>query len=78
MARTKTVTVWENKADVDEAIHNLYAEMDRQGVLNQETEREVQHSLRMADSDLTVYFYQELRKTVPNALHYFEEAGGGS
>jgi len=78
MAITRTVTVWENKTDVDDAIHDLYTEMNRQGILNQETEREVQHSLRMADPELTAYFYQELRKTVPNALHYFEEQGGGS
>ncbi|MDN7024740.1 hypothetical protein FGU65_07550 [Methanoculleus sp. FWC-SCC1] len=78
MARTITVTRWENEQDVDNAVHTIRAEMAGGRGLSQETEREMQHSLRIADAHLTDMFLREVRNHVPEAMHYFEEHGGGS
>lgn len=78
MARTITVLKWENKQDVDNAIHDIMAEMDQKGGLTKDTERAMQHSLLVADPDLTNYFLRTVREQVPDALRYFEERGGGS
>ncbi|MDD5420391.1 MAG: hypothetical protein PHV57_11170 [Methanomicrobiaceae archaeon] len=77
MARAKIVSKWESKEDVDSVVHWLMDELDEMGTLTQSTEREVQHSLRIADAELTEYFYKQVREHAPRALHFFEEAGGG-
>lgn len=78
MARTISVLKWESEEEVENAVHDIKAEMDRQGSLDRETERAMQHSLLVADPDLTEHFLKRVRKEVPDALHYFEEAGGGT
>ncbi len=78
MARTITVTKWESEQDVDNAVHTIRAEMAERGGLSQETERAMQHSLRFADAHLADYFLREVRRDAPDAMHYFEEHGGGS
>ncbi len=78
MARTISVTKWESEADVDSAVHDIMAEMEERGGLTKETERAMQHSLRIADARITDYFLREVRRRVPDALHYFEEHGGGA
>ncbi len=78
MARTISVLKWESEEEVENAVHDIKAEMDQRGELTKETERAMQHSLRIADPDLTNHFLQRVREQVPEALHYFEEAGGGA
>ncbi|MDD2472445.1 MULTISPECIES: hypothetical protein [unclassified Methanoculleus] len=77
MAQTISVLKWENEADVENAVHDIRAEMDRQGALSRETEQAMQHSLRVADARLTNRFLTRVREQAPDALHYFEEQGGG-
>lgn len=78
MARTISVLKWESEQDVDNAVHDIRAEMSERGGLTKETERAMQHSFRVADPDLTNYFLRTVRELVPDALHYFEERGGGA
>lgn len=78
MARTISVLKWETREEVENAVHAIKAEMDQRGGLGKDTERAMQHSLLVADSDLTNHFLRQIREQVPNALHYFEEAGGGA
>ncbi|MCM2465235.1 hypothetical protein [Methanoculleus oceani] len=78
MARTISVLKWESEEEVENAVHDIKTEMDQRGELTKETERAMQHSLRIADPDLTNHFLQRVRQQVPEALHYFEEAGGGA
>ncbi len=78
MARTISVLKWESEQDVDNAIHDIMAEMDQKGGLTKDTERAMQHSLMVADPDLTNYFLRTVRKQAPDAMHYFEERGGGA
>ncbi len=78
MARTISVLKWESEQEVENAVHDIKAEMDQRGELTKDTERAMQHSLRIADPDLTNHFLQRIREQVPDALHYFEEAGGGA
>jgi len=77
MARTISVLKWESEAEVENAVRDIKAEMDREGGLDKETERAMQHSLRIADPDLTDHFLKRVKEQVPEALHYFEEHGGG-
>ena len=78
MARTISVLKWESEAEVENAVHDIKAEMDRQGALTKDTERAMQHSLLVAHPDLANHFLQRIREQVPGALHYFEEEGGGA
>lgn len=78
MARTISVLKWEGEGDVEHAVHDIKAEMDREGGLSKDTERAMQHSLQVADPDLTRHFLKQVREHVPDALHYFEEEGGGA
>lgn len=78
MARTISVLKWESKGEVENAVHDIKAEMDQKGGLDKDTERAMQHSLRVADPDLANHFLQRIREQVPEALHYFEEHGGGA
>jgi membrane-bound lytic murein transglycosylase MltF len=78
MARTISVLKWENKEDVDNAVHDIFAEMSERGGLTKDTERTMQHSLLVADPDLTNYFLRTVMEQVPDAMHYFEERGGGA
>ncbi|HOI13026.1 MAG TPA: hypothetical protein PLG75_04175 [Methanoculleus sp.] len=78
MARTISVLKWETEEEVDNAVHDIKAEMDREGGLTKDTERAMQHSFLVADPDLTNYFLRLIREQVPEALHYFEERGGGA
>ncbi|PKL63409.1 MAG: hypothetical protein CVV31_01025 [Methanomicrobiales archaeon HGW-Methanomicrobiales-2] len=78
MARTISVLKWETEEEVENAVHDIKAEMDERGGLTKDTERAMQHSLLVADPDLTSRFLQRIREQVPDALHYFEEAGGGA
>lgn len=78
MARTISVLKWETEEEVENAVHDIKAEMDERGGLTKDTERAMQHSLLVADPDLTEHFLKRVRKEVPDALHYFEEAGGGT
>lgn len=78
MAQTISVLKWESEMEVENAVHDIKAEMDRDGGLSKETERAMQHSLMVADPDLTEHFLKQVREHAPEAMHYFEEAGGGS
>lgn len=78
MARTISVLKWESKQEVENAVHDIKAEMDRTGGLSKETERAMQHSLLVAEPDLANYFLKRVREYIPDALHYFEEEGGGT
>jgi membrane-bound lytic murein transglycosylase MltF len=78
MARTISVTKWENEDDVDNAVHDIMAEMEKKGGLDKDTERAMQHSLWVADPRLTDYFLRQIRTRVPDAMHYFEIRGGGA
>ncbi|NLA99828.1 MAG: hypothetical protein GX837_02505 [Methanomicrobiales archaeon] len=78
MARTISVLKWESEQDVDNAINTIRAEIDERGGLTQDTERAMQHSFLVADPVLTNYFLRMIREQVPEALHYFEERGGGA
>jgi len=78
MARTIPVLKWESEAEVENAVHDIKAEMDREGGLTKDTERAMQHSFWVADPDLANHFLRLIREQVPEALHYFEEAGGGT
>lgn len=78
MARTISVLKWESEAEVENAVHDIRAEMDRAGGLSKETERAMQHSFWVADPDLANHFLKRIREQVPEALHYFEEEGGGA
>ena len=78
MARTISVVKWETEEEVDNAVHEIKAEIDRGGGLTSETERAMQHSFLVADPDLTNYFLRTIREQVPEALRYFEERGGGA
>ncbi|MDD3934105.1 MAG: hypothetical protein PHP55_09605 [Methanoculleus sp.] len=78
MARTISVLKWENEDEVENAVHDIWAEMDEKGGLTKETERAMQHSLLAADPDLANHFLRRVREQVPDALHYFEERGGGA
>lgn len=78
MARTISVVKWESRLDADNAIREIKGEMDRLGGLTKDTERAMQHSLLVADPDLATHFLRTIREQVPEALHYFEESGGGS
>ncbi|CCJ35030.1 hypothetical protein KH990_03500 [Methanoculleus bourgensis] len=78
MARTISVLKWESEQDVDNAVRDIRGEMERQGGLTKDTERAMQHSLQVADPDLANYFLREVRKQTPDALHYFQEYGGGA
>ncbi|RXE56909.1 hypothetical protein ABH15_01810 [Methanoculleus taiwanensis] len=78
MARTITVTKWESEQDVDNAVHTIRSEMAGGRGLSQETERAMQQSLRIADAHLTDSFLRAIREHIPEAMHYFEEHGGGS
>ena len=78
MARTISVLKWESKMEVENAVHDIKAEMDRDGGLSKETERAMQHSLMVADPELTEHFLKQVREHAPDAMHYFEEHGGGS
>ena len=78
MARTISVLKWESEQDVDNAVHDMRAEIDERGGLTKDTERAMQHSFLVADPDLTNYFLRPVRAPVPEALRYFEERGGGA
>ena len=78
MARTISVLKWESEEEVENAVHDIKAEMDQRGELTRDMERAMQHSLLVADSDLTNHFLRRIREQVPDALHYFEEEGGGT
>ena len=75
---TISVVKWETEEEVDNAVHEIKAEIDRGGGLTSETERAMQHSFLVADPDLTNYFLRMIREQVPAALRYFEERGGGA
>lgn len=75
---TISVLKWETEEEVDNAVHDIKAEIDREGGLTKDTERAMQHSFLVADPDLTNYFLRTVREQVPEALHYFEERGGGA
>lgn len=78
MAQTISVQKWESEQEVENAVHDIRAEMSQQGGLTKETERAMQHSLRVADPDLANHFLRRVREQIPDALHYFEEQGGGT
>lgn len=78
MARTISVLKWESEAEVENAVHDIKAEMDRGGGLSKDTERAMQHSFLVADAGLADHFLRRVREYVPEALHYFEELGGGA
>ena len=78
MARTISVLKGESKPEVENAVHDIKAEMDREGGLSKETERAMQHSLMVADPDLTNYFLRTVMTQVPDAMHYCEARGGGA
>jgi membrane-bound lytic murein transglycosylase MltF len=78
LARTISVLKWESKEEVENAVHEIKAEMDQKGGLEKDMEREMQHSLRIADPDLANHFLKLVREQVPEAMHYFEEYGGGA
>jgi len=75
---TISVLKWETEEEVDNAVHDIKAEIDREGGLTKDTERAMQHSFLVADPDLTNYFLRTVREQVPEALRYFEERGGGA
>jgi hypothetical protein len=78
MARTISVVKWESEQEVENAVHDIKAEMDQKGGLDKDTERAMQHSFLVADPDLANHFLRRVREYVPDALHYFEERGGGA
>ena len=78
MARTISVLKWESEQEVENAVHDIKAEIDQRGELSKDTERAMQHSLLVADSNLTNHFLRQIREQIPDALHYFEEEGGGT
>ncbi|MDN7011985.1 hypothetical protein FGW20_02775 [Methanoculleus sp. FWC-SCC3] len=78
MARTISVLKWENEAEVENAVHDIRAEIGERGGLTKDTERAMQHSFLVADPDLANHFLRLIREQVPGALHYFEEEGGGA
>ncbi|MFA5612917.1 MAG: hypothetical protein WC993_00415 [Methanoculleus sp.] len=78
MARTISVVKWESEQDVENAVRDIRGEMERQGGLTKETERAMQHSLLVADPGLANHFLRTVREQVPDAMHYFQERGGGA
>ncbi len=78
MARTISVLKWESEAEVEDAVHRIKEEMDRSGGLDKDTERAMQHSFLVADADLADHFLRRVREYVPEAMHYFQEHGGGA
>ncbi|MDV2481207.1 hypothetical protein F8E02_04130 [Methanoculleus sp. Wushi-C6] len=78
MARTISVLKWESEAEVEDAVHEIKTEMDQTGGLSKSTERAMQHSLMVADAGLADHFLRRVREYVPEAMHYFEEQGGGT
>ncbi len=78
MARTISVVKWESEQDVDNAVRDIKGEIERQGGLTKDTERAMQHSLLVADPGIANYFLREVKRLAPDAMHYFQESGGGA
>ena len=63
---------WKNKVDVDEAVVVIMNVLDKNADLPNWLIVTLNGSVADSDKSLVKYFFDEIKKHVPNAMKYFE------